>query len=47
VAKAEELGHQQGREEVKDFFHKVLMTLAPDFQEDKYYDAYLHYVKDR
>ncbi|KAJ8429036.1 LOW QUALITY PROTEIN: hypothetical protein Cgig2_016941 [Carnegiea gigantea] len=43
AAKAEELGYQRGREEVIGFLRKVLTTLAPDFQEDNYFEAYTHY----
>jgi len=30
-----------------EFLRKVLVTLAPDFQEDNYFEAYIRYVKER
>ena len=46
VAKAEGLGHQRGNEEVMGFLREVLNTLAPDFEEDNYFEAYIHYVEE-
>ncbi|KAJ8421523.1 hypothetical protein Cgig2_018763 [Carnegiea gigantea] len=46
AVKAEELGHQRGREESKEFLCKVLATLAPGLQEDNYFEAYLCYVEE-
>lgn len=51
AAKAEERGERRGRKrghgEARDFYRKVLITLATDFIDDEYYDAYLKYVEDR
>ena len=47
AAKDEELGYQRGCEEVMDFLRKVLMTMASNFQEDNYFEAYIHDVEER
>jgi len=44
VAQAKEQGYQQGRIDTLGYLHKVLVTLAHAFQEDGYFEAYLHYV---
>jgi len=47
AAKAEEQGYRRGCEESVEVLRKVLMTLAPDFQEDSYFEAYIHYAEER
>jgi len=29
-----------------EFLLKILTTLVPDFQEDSYFEAYIHYVEE-
>jgi len=46
AANAEELGYWRGHPKSIEFLHKVLMTLVPDFREDSYFEAYIHYMKE-
>ncbi|KAJ8420250.1 hypothetical protein Cgig2_033521 [Carnegiea gigantea] len=47
VAQAKEQGYQQGRTDTLGYLRKVLVTLAHEFQENSYFQAYLHYVDER
>ena len=47
VVQAREQGYQQGRVDTLEYLRKVLVTLAQEFQEDSYFEAYLHYVDER
>jgi len=46
VAQAKEYGYQQSRVNTLGYLCKVLVTLAREFQEDSYFEAYLHYVDE-
>jgi len=41
VAKDEQQGYHQGHKKSVDVFRKVLMTLAPSFGVQGYFEAYL------
>jgi len=47
ATKAREQGYQEGRADTLEYLCKVLVTLAQEFQEDAYFEAYLHYVDER
>jgi len=47
VAQAKEQGYQQGRADTLGYLRKVLVTLAQEFQEDSYFESYLHYIDER
>ncbi|KAJ8438015.1 LOW QUALITY PROTEIN: hypothetical protein Cgig2_029996 [Carnegiea gigantea] len=47
VAQAKEQGYQQDRADTLGYLHMVLVTLAQEFQEDSYFEAYLHYIDER
>ena len=47
AAKAQERGYQQGHSDILAYLRKVLLTLAGDFGDDRYYEAYLKYVDER
>ncbi|KAJ8424397.1 hypothetical protein Cgig2_006319 [Carnegiea gigantea] len=47
AVKAKEQGYQQSRADVMGYLCRVLVTLAQDFQQDDYFEAYLHYVDER
>ena len=47
TAKAQERGYQQGHSDTLTYLRKVLLTLAGEFHDDRYFEAYLKYVDDR
>lgn len=47
AARAEQRGQQRGQEETRGFFRKVLVSLAAEFSDNDYYEAYLRYVEER
>jgi len=47
MAQAKEQSYQQGHTNTLRYLRKVLVTLAHEFQEDSYFEAYLHYVNER
>ena len=46
AAQVKEQGYQQGRTDTLGYLRKVLMTLANEFQDDRYFEAYLHYMDE-
>lgn len=47
ATQAKEQGYQQSQTDIVGNLRKVLVTLASDFQEDNYFEAYLHYVDEQ
>jgi len=47
VAQVKEQGYQSGHADTLGYLCKVLVTLAHEFQENSYFEAYLHYVDER
>lgn len=47
TAKAQERGYQQGHSDTLTYLRKVLLTLAGEFHDDRYFEAYLKYVDER
>jgi len=46
AAQAKEQGYQQGPAKTLGYLHKVLVTLAQEFQEDSYFEVYLHCIDE-
>jgi len=46
VAQAREQGYQQGCLDTLLYLRKVLLTLAGEFSNDRYYEAYLPFVDE-
>jgi len=44
---AKEQGYQQGRSDTLGYLRKVVLTLAGEFEDDKYFKAYLRFVDER
>ena len=47
AVQAKEQGYQQGRSDTLVYLCKVLLTLAGEFSDDRYFEAYLHFVDER
>lgn len=47
TARAQERGYQQGHSDTLAYLRKVLLTLAGEFHDDRYFEAYLKYVDER
>ena len=47
AVQAREHSYQQGRSDTLVYLHKVLLTLAGEFLDDRYYEAYLRFVDER
>ena len=46
AVQAKEEGYQQGRSGTLGYLHKVVLTLASEFQDDRYFKAYLHFMDE-
>ena len=44
---AKEQGYQQGCSDTFGYLHKVVLTLADEFEDDRYFEAYLSFVDER
>ena len=47
TAKAQERGYQQGHSDTLAYLRKALLTLTGEFDDDRYFEAYLKYVDER
>ncbi|KAJ8448734.1 LOW QUALITY PROTEIN: hypothetical protein Cgig2_011355 [Carnegiea gigantea] len=47
AVQVKEQGYQQGRFNTLGYLRKVVLTLADEFQDDNYFETYLHYVDER
>lgn len=47
TAQAKERGYQQGHTDTLAYLCKVLLTLAGEFSDDRYFEAYLKFVDER
>ena len=47
VVQAKEQGYQQGCSDTLVYLRKVILTLTCEFDDDRYFETYLHFVDKR